>query len=529
MAKSSAQSSLNRRDFIATTTAVALSHVAARADTTRQSLAAHIHPDVQIVRDEIDRDANAFWDWKDASDKLTSLYDFSEEYFRNRVKDSDAFSDEFEFQDAVDKAEQPAASFPLREARDCVRAWLDASKESNRLVEQGIAKKRFQVPQELLLDFIDNSDAVDNVGIPRNVARLKTVQCTHYLNNGESAQALKAVSDLLTMGRMTLSGDGYLVHYLVAMAVYRMALDAVNPVVFHPKTTHDSLREIRRQLLQSRPQPEALARVYRVEVVYFTQHEVAQLPQTDNLRKLVDALIERNLTLGGDDPDAVFSSQEQVARVRKGLLKLFDGHPKPFDAADTIRTYSGVVATMLHDLRSPWLGRKKELAKASLAEIEPWPEPLSFINDLSFSLFGEEKEEREVTNGEIEEARKALLRIKNPVGKQMLHYVDSFEGVRRSYHTGRLQTDVGLLLIASRLFGDKEGRLPHHLSELVDAKLIETVPIDPFSGQEVRYDSKRRLMWSFGMNEEDDGGDWDFDAEFPDGKDLVWTIPATHA
>ena len=212
-----------------------------------------------------------------------------------------------------------------------------------------------------------------------------------------------------------------------------------------------------------------------------------------------------------------------------GLLKLFHGHPKPFDPADTIRRFSGVVATMHNDLRSPWLDRKKELTKTSLAEIETWPESLTFINDLSSLLFGEAKEKREATNDEIEEARKSLLLIKNPVGKQMLRYVGAFEFARRSYHFGRLQADVGLLLIASRLFGDKEGRLPHRLSELVDAKLIDSVPIDPFSGKEFRYDSKRRLLWSFGMNEEDNGGDWDFDAEFPDGKDLVWRIPENRA
>lgn len=123
----------------------------------------------------------------------------------------------------------------------------------------------------------------------------------------------------------------------------------------------------------------------------------------------------------------------------------------------------------------------------------------------------------------------AHIRIQNPVGKQMLHYVDSFEAVRRSYETGRLETDIGLLLIACRLFRGNERRLPDQLSELVNAKLLESVPIDPFSGQEVRYDSQRRLIWSFGHNEEDNGGDWDFDAEFPDGEDLVWRIPATRA
>ena len=102
----------------------------------------------------------------------------------------------------------------------------------------------------------------------RNVARLKTVECSYHLNNGESAQAKTTSSELLAIGQMALKGDGCLVHYMVAMGVYRMALDALNAVVFHSKTTHDSLRDLRRQLVQHRPQPEALARVYRVEVSY---------------------------------------------------------------------------------------------------------------------------------------------------------------------------------------------------------------------------------------------------------------------
>ena len=74
----SSKPSLNRREFIATTTAVTLSHVAAGADAERQNLAAHIHPDVQIVREALPHDENAFWNWKEAADKLTSLYDFSQ-------------------------------------------------------------------------------------------------------------------------------------------------------------------------------------------------------------------------------------------------------------------------------------------------------------------------------------------------------------------------------------------------------------------------------------------------------------------
>ena len=144
------------------------------------------------------------------------------------------------------------------------------------------------------------------------------------------------------------------------------------------------------------------------------------------------------------------------------------------------------------------------------------PEPLSFINDFSYLLAGDDKQERAVTRQEIEDARTSLLRVSNPVGKHMLHYLSSFEQVRRAYHTGRFETEIGLLLIACRLFRDQHGQLPLRLSELVDAKLLDSVPIDPFSGQEVPYDSQRRLIGAFGTD----------DGESADDFDLVWRIPA---
>lgn len=72
-------SPLSRRAFIATTSAVALSQILARADVSHSSgdLAAHIHSDVQIHRDELAKNDNAFWVWKDAVSRLTPLHEFA--------------------------------------------------------------------------------------------------------------------------------------------------------------------------------------------------------------------------------------------------------------------------------------------------------------------------------------------------------------------------------------------------------------------------------------------------------------------
>ena len=206
------------------------------------------------------------------------------------------------------------------------------------------------------------------------------------------------------------------------------------------------------------------------------------------------------------------------------MLKLLEGHPRPFDPADTVRIYSGVVASMLSDLSTPWLQRKKEPEEAWLQEIKPWPQSLWYNDWLGVWLGGEGDGEKPVPDADIATARLALLKVHNPVGKLMLQDLSSFESVRRAYHVGLLNTDVALVLIACRQFRDEWNRLPHSLAELVDAKLLESVPLDPFSGEALRYDPDRRIVWSYGINEKDDGGDGDLEANSAAGNDLVWRV-----
>ncbi len=76
------------------------------------------------------------------------------------------------------------------------------------------------------------------------------------------------------------------------------------------------------------------------------------------------------------------------------------------------------------------------------------------------------------------------------------------------------------------MFRDAENRLRRGLSELVDAGLLEGIPVDPFSGQPIRYDATRQLVRSFGMDEEDDDGDEDFASDTTGGNDLAWRVSA---
>jgi hypothetical protein len=525
MRKRIVESSLNRRDFIAASSVAAIASTRALADTPpkQEKLAAAVHPKVRITRREVPKGDNAFWDWKAASEKSVSLFDFAEKYFeRDETEMDDQY---FDLLDEVYSADEPAKPFPKGEAGKCVRAWIDSCTESLRLVKKGIEKGRYQVPQKQLSDFFDELKTTDDLSMPRNVARMLTVLFRCHLNSGDEARAANTVADLLKLTDMAMHGEGYLVHYLIARSAHGLAMDALQAFALHPKSSKHSIRSLRRSLLAIRPTSAPLATAFRLEATYWLMLDMAELSKSKQLMSLVDALIKRHLLLDFGDPKLAMSSNEQVRRVRQGMLRLFEGHPNPFDAADTVKLFTGVLATMLDDLSSPWLKRKKGLADKWLKEIDPWPQPLWFMNDVSFWLTDVEKEDRKVTDKEVATAREAFRNVQNPIGKLMLLYLKTFESVRRSYHIAQLRSDVALVAIACRLFHDDAKRLPDQLSELVDAKLIKAVPLDPFSGQELRYDAKRRLIWSFGFDEKDNGGDWDIDEE--DGQDLVWRLPPT--
>jgi hypothetical protein len=122
-------------------------------------------------------------------------------------------------------------------------------------------------------------------------------------------------------------------------------------------------------------------------------------------------------------------------------------------------------------------------------------------------------------------ARQALRRVHNPVGKLMAVQTDTTNAVRRAFHIGLLRNDVAQVMLAMRLYMDQHSEPPKLLNDLVDGGLLPKVPVDPFSAKPLSYSPAKGIVWSFGVDEKDDGGHWDFDAEWPDGKDLVWKVP----
>ena len=62
-----------------------------------------------------------------------------------------------------------------------------------------------------------------------------------------------------------------------------------------------------------------------------------------------------------------------------------------------------------------------------------------------------------------------------------------------------------LTLFAVRRFVHRESHLPSKLDEL-KPRYLSQIPSDPFSGEALRYNAARGLIYSVGVNLKDDGG-----------------------
>lgn len=69
----------------------------------------------------------------------------------------------------------------------------------------------------------------------------------------------------------------------------------------------------------------------------------------------------------------------------------------------------------------------------------------------------------------------------------------------------RTRHGIVLALFGVRRYVQQERRLPAKLDDLVP-RYLSAVPLDSFSGESLRYDAKRGLIWSVGMNFKDEGG-----------------------
>ena len=520
-----------RRTFISSATAVVTGWDALAAEAEDpfgkrrrlpigSDLLEHVHPSVRYTRVELPEEANAFGLLRNACKHFKPFDEVVEgAVAANGPND---FDRQEPFYNALDDALREGGKFPTGRRGQVLQDWLKVNRPAMKLVRAGLDRGRLQFPEKLLLDFLETvGEADDPITMYRQFARLMRLQAKLSVSQGDYQAGAEELVHIWQLGKMVLDAEGLLVLCVIGSALMNTGNKAVRELARDGCCPPAVVRYLKRELATYRPSAREFAEAMRVEFRYFTIPEIDRLPEEGPLEDLVDTLIKRDVLLGQDEPIELFVTKGEIAELRKGLLTLLEGHPAPFDKADTVRLYSREVATLLADLHNPYAKRDRHIGRETAKEIESWPKELSF--DSQFLFAGDSQRGKPISRQEIRRARAALLDVRNPVGKQLFR--DS-QGWRSIVPTRQVEAAATEVVLAARLYIDKHGRAPASLKALVDKGLLASVPTDPFAGKPLSHSRQEGIIWSYGHDEKDDGGDWDGDAEFPTGEDLVWKLPA---
>jgi hypothetical protein len=175
---------------------------------------------------------------------------------------------------------------------------------------------------------------------------------------------------------------------------------------------------------------------------------------------------------------------------------VFSGNSDPFDRVESARIVAEAWGRVIDLLRVPY-GPSQAVHQINLASVSPWSE--TELHD--FMDWPDKSLE------ELQSLRSKVKGVKNSYGKFlagiMLPDPESFVAVLTIF---KARGETLKAVVGARLFEKRRGRLPANLDELVTAGILKAAPTDPFSGGELRYDSKRRVVWSVGEDLKNDGG-----------------------
>ena len=268
-----------------------------------------------------------------------------------------------------------------------------------------------------------------------------------------------------------------------------------------PKSVRFELLAI---LIESRP---------RIEECEWYLRNTFQM-QLRELRKLPDT---RNLDL--TIASACFGNWARTIKLLadcKGLqnwnrfvLDIHDvlrDHPEPFDLAETLQLVSRIGEEWILNLRSLDASLQDENFRALKRDLAPWPDSLRFdsFSHIQRVMSGDFEHPGKI---EIHLARCQLATVKNPFGKALL--VDLLEWepafARKFYQVALAHNELSTTVVALNIYEARHGHLPQTLQSLIDEKIIEAMPVDPFGGN-LKYSRKRSLLWSNWTDGVDHGG-----------------------
>ena len=221
-----------------------------------------------------------------------------------------------------------------------------------------------------------------------------------------------------------------------------------------------------------------------------------------------------------ESDDALLFYPDELRHPFKVLLDpaLVAAHPKPLDQIAAMENDARYFRIFRTNTLSAWSNRNDAVQKECTEVTERLKEEIKPLMDLV------KNEPLPLSKRAADRAQATYVKIENPIGRlfaaSLLMHVASDAKVFQC----RTEREADRALLGLLIFERKKGVLPANLSDLVEANILASVPLDPFDNASLRYSRERRIVWSVGEDGVDDGGEGADQLRWWTG-DAVWQIP----
>jgi len=487
-------------------------------------------PEIAYRRVPLPDAENAYPLWRDAAAMLPTEEDW------HRCESDDA--DECEV-----GCPEPQLGYRTSEALAHAQGLLERHRPALELCDAGLRRGRLQMPSP-------SADGMTpELGELRELFRLCLVR-VHVAAGENSVPAVaEGLTACLQFADLACDGEGTSLHFIFGTCMRDSAVSDMRFCARLPGCGEAEHARLAGAMQASLDRPIGLQTGLRVGLCLETLPLLEQMPDGADLEPLVEAWLRLYFSNSGilltDEP---LVDESRVAWRKEQILRLLDGHPRPFDKRATARMMGERTAKSICRLTSQWRPQRHwprwiKNVLFRLRHFRPRPSwPAQLGPGLPFELLGVSAEAAAAreqvfafmdpsmraeleppTPRELERCRRRLRSIDNPIGREIASSASS-SNYQSTVILSRTRGMATLACLALQRHKMLHGRLPVSLSDLVGEGLLRDVPLDPYCDRPLRYCPRRRIVWSVGTDGRDNGGREGM--PFQKGTDLVFSVGA---
>ena len=395
----------------------------------------------------------------------------------------------------------PAARNPSSDDLDDIKNWLRRNSEALRLFNESLNQPKAQWPER------NPQNPQPELLALHHFIRARLFEADQLAEAGKFDEAIKSLQGSLKLAQTGVEADAALIHYMISCRTRTLVQDAILRLGCRKQLPTVSLEKLLNDLPSLDTETNVYARVLRVE---FTRDYNTVI----DFKKLAEQWSKISETNA-----AMFLYPDDCRRPLRILLdpSLLPFHPHPLDENAENEKSERHYRIYRTNSFSPWADRNGQV------ELESEENHTNLLADMAPLIELLKQDSLPLNKQAAQKARALYLKIENPIGRIFDCSISGFIGSDMKVFESRAEREATRTVLALLIFERSKGVLPAKLSDLVEAKILKSIPSDPFSGSEILYFREKRIVWSVGADGIDDEGTagkfrWA-------GDDAVWQIP----